>query len=75
MISQSLDEVAEVLKTVSAKHGSTFFEYAASVEAADELWADRKAAFHSAIALLPGAKPIGTDVWYVLHCALYHVRI
>ena len=34
-----------------------------SEQEAEELWADRKNGFYSGLALKPGAKALGTDVW------------
>jgi D-lactate dehydrogenase (cytochrome) len=59
----SLDETAQIVREVVKKHGGTGFELAASAEEAEELWADRKNALYSGLALLEGSKGRGTDVW------------
>jgi D-lactate dehydrogenase (cytochrome) len=59
----SLDETAQIVREVVKKHGGTGFELAASAEEAAELWADRKNALYSGLALLEGSKGRGTDVW------------
>lgn len=65
-----LEETARVVKRVCDKYGATGFEYARTEEEAEELWLDRKNGFHSGLALAPGAKAIGTDVW----CVFLHSR-
>ena len=60
---QALAEAAAVVKRVAEKHGATGFEYAKTEQEADELWLDRKNGFYSGLALQPGARAIGTDVW------------
>lgn len=58
----SLKETAEIVKTIVKKHGATNFELARNKTEADELWADRKNAHYSGLALLPGGKGWSTDV-------------
>lgn len=59
----AMEDTARVVRTVSEKYGATGFEYAETEEEAEELWLDRKNGFYSALALVPGARAIGTDVW------------
>lgn len=61
----SLQETAEIVKGIVSQHGATGFELASNAEEAADLWADRKNAFYSGLALLKGSKGVGTDVWYV----------
>jgi len=58
----SLNETARVVKEVVEKHGGTGFELAANAEEAADLWADRKNALYSGLALVEGSKGWGTDV-------------
>ena len=59
----SLDETARIVKEVAEKHGGSGFELAANAEEAADLWADRKNAYYSGLALLEGSKGWTTDVW------------
>lgn len=58
----SLKETAEVVNRIIKKYGATNFELARNKEEAEELWADRKNAHYSGLALLPGGKGWPTDV-------------
>jgi len=58
----SLTETARIVKEVVQKHGGTGFELAANAEEAADLWADRKNALYSGLALLEGSKGWATDV-------------
>ncbi|KAJ1307473.1 hypothetical protein OPQ81_001572 [Rhizoctonia solani] len=53
---------AAIAKSIAEKHGGTGFSLAASEQEAAELWADRKNAHYSGLALRPGAKGWATDV-------------
>ena len=55
----STPEKAEIAK----KHGATGFAFARNEKEAHDLWTDRKNALFSGLAILPGAKAVGTDVW------------
>lgn len=59
----SLQESARIVKEVIKKHGATGFELARSEKEAKDLWADRKNALYSGLALLEGSRGWGTDVW------------
>ncbi|TDL17853.1 hypothetical protein BD410DRAFT_753866 [Rickenella mellea] len=59
---ESLQETARVVKSVVEKHGGTGFELARNEQEAEDLWADRKNAHYSGIALLEGSKGWPTDV-------------
>lgn len=65
---KSLDETAAVVKSVVEKHGGFGFTLAKDHQEATSLWADRKNALFSGLALLEGddGKGWSTDVWYVL---------
>ncbi|CAA7271299.1 unnamed protein product [Cyclocybe aegerita] len=60
--SRSLAESASIARSIAAKHGGTNFSLARSDEEATELWADRKNAHYSGLALIDGAKGWPTDV-------------
>lgn len=59
----SLQETAKIVRKIVEKHGGTGFELARNEKEAEELWADRKNAFYSAMSLLEGARGWSTDVW------------
>lgn len=59
----SLKETAKVVKAVVEKHGGTGFELARNDKEAADLWADRKNAHYSGLALIEGARGWSTDVW------------
>jgi D-lactate dehydrogenase (cytochrome) len=59
----SLHETARVVKEIVEKHGGTGFELAANAEEAADIWADRKNAHYSGLALIEGCKGWPTDVW------------
>lgn len=59
----SLKETARVVKSVVEKHGGTGFELARNDKEAADLWADRKNAHYSGLALIEGARGWSTDVW------------
>lgn len=61
----SLKETARIVRKVSEKHGGFGFTLAASEKEANDLWADRKNALYSGLALLEGSKGWSTDVWHV----------
>ncbi|KAJ3998891.1 FAD-linked oxidase-like protein [Lentinula boryana] len=58
----SLMESAKVVKEVVKKHGGFDFQLARNEKEADDLWHDRKNAHYSGLALVPGSRPIATDV-------------
>ncbi|KAH7341828.1 FAD-linked oxidase-like protein [Rhizoctonia solani] len=53
---------AGIAKSIAEKHGGSGFSLAASEREAADLWADRKNAHYSGLALRPGAKGWATDV-------------
>ncbi|KAK0206868.1 FAD-linked oxidase-like protein [Desarmillaria ectypa] len=59
---RSIMDSAKVAKKVAEKHGGTGFEFAKNGKEAADLWADRKNAHFSGLALIPGAKGWATDV-------------
>ncbi|KAK0491347.1 FAD-linked oxidase-like protein [Armillaria novae-zelandiae] len=59
---QSIMESAKVVKKVAEKHSGTGFEFAKNGKEAADLWTDRKNAYFSGLALIPGAKGWTTDV-------------
>jgi D-lactate dehydrogenase (cytochrome) len=58
-----IKETSRIVKDIVEKHGGTGYELAKSPEDAADLWADRKNAHFSTIALLPGCQSWPTDVW------------
>ncbi|KAJ3744008.1 FAD-linked oxidase-like protein [Lentinula detonsa] len=58
----SLLESAKVVKEAVKKHGGFDFQLARNEKEADDLWHDRKNAHYSGLALVPGSRPIATDV-------------
>ncbi|OAX39291.1 hypothetical protein K503DRAFT_98298 [Rhizopogon vinicolor AM-OR11-026] len=58
----SLAETAKIVKEIVQKHGGTGFELARSEKEARDLWADRKNALYSGLALLEGSRGWSTDV-------------
>ena len=63
--SRALSESAEIVRKITDKHGGTNFTLAKTEKEADDLWTDRKNALFSGLAMVPGAKAWGTDVWWV----------
>ena len=61
----SLAEAASITRAISERHGGTGFELARDRKEADALWADRKNALYSGLALVEGCKGWSTDVWWV----------
>lgn len=59
----SLQETAKVVKRITDKYGGTGFTLAKDDKEAEDLWADRKNALYSGLALKPGARAWSTDVW------------
>ncbi|GJJ13395.1 hypothetical protein Clacol_007649 [Clathrus columnatus] len=57
-----LTETSKLVQRIAAKHGGTGYEHAKSKEEADDLWADRKNAHFSTVALRPGCRSWPTDV-------------
>ncbi len=60
---RALQETADIVKTITSKYGATGFTFARNEREAEDLWTDRKNAIYAGLAMLPGAKGIGTDVW------------
>ncbi|KAG6380252.1 hypothetical protein JVT61DRAFT_8344 [Boletus reticuloceps] len=61
----SIQETAQIVKGIVKKHGATGFELARNDKEAKDLWAARKNALYSGLALLEGARGWSTDVWSV----------
>ncbi|KAG9096080.1 hypothetical protein FRC06_009061, partial [Ceratobasidium sp. 370] len=59
---ETIKLAAAAAKAIAEKHGGTGFSLAKSDEEAADLWADRKNALYSSLALRPGAKGWSTDV-------------
>ncbi|KIJ64816.1 hypothetical protein HYDPIDRAFT_111420 [Hydnomerulius pinastri MD-312] len=59
---QSLAETAKIVKGIVQRHGGTGFELAKSEKDARDLWADRKNALYSGLALVEGCRGWSTDV-------------
>ena len=60
---RSLQESADIVRKITDKYGGTNFMFAKNEKEANDLWTDRKNAVYSGLAMLPGAKAWGTDVW------------
>ncbi|KAG8688115.1 hypothetical protein FRC08_011612, partial [Ceratobasidium sp. 394] len=58
----TIKQSAAAAKAISEKHDGTGFSLAKSDREAADLWADRKNALYSSLALRPGAKGWSTDV-------------
>ncbi|KAF8452613.1 FAD-linked oxidase-like protein [Boletus edulis BED1] len=58
----SIQETAQIVKGIVKKHGATGFELAHNDKEAKDLWAARKNALYSGLALLEGARGWSTDV-------------
>ncbi|KAH8096793.1 hypothetical protein BXZ70DRAFT_1072326 [Cristinia sonorae] len=58
----ALKETARIVRAVSERHGGFGFTLAASEKEANDLWADRKNALYSGLALVEGCKGWSTDV-------------
>jgi len=59
---ETIRETSRVVGQLLKKHGATGFEVAKTEQQALDLWADRKNALFSSLALRPGAKSWSTDV-------------
>jgi D-lactate dehydrogenase (cytochrome) len=59
---ETIRETSRVVGELLKKHGATGFEVAETEQQALDLWADRKNALFSSLALLPGGKGWSTDV-------------
>lgn len=59
---QALAESAGIARAIAETHGGTGFALAADDAEATALWADRKNALYSGLALVPGARGWSTDV-------------
>ena len=64
----ALKETAAIVQRIAKKHGGSGFELAKNEREAAELWADRKNALYSGLALVPGSRGWSTDVWCVIVC-------
>ena len=60
---ESLKETAKAVKKIVERHGGTGFQLARDDKEASDLWADRKNALYSGLALLEGSRGWSTDVW------------
>jgi D-lactate dehydrogenase (cytochrome) len=60
--SRMTTDQAEMLQAIAAEHGGREFQWKPSLEAQDELWSARHAAYYAAHALLPNSKVFVTDV-------------
>ena len=58
----ALAESAAIARSISEAHGGTGFALAADDAEAAALWADRKNALYSGLALVPGGRGWSTDV-------------
>ncbi|KAH7928344.1 hypothetical protein BV22DRAFT_1103100 [Leucogyrophana mollusca] len=58
----ALAETAQIVKDVVKQHGGTGFELARTEREARDLWADRKNALYSGLALVEGSRGWSTDV-------------
>jgi D-lactate dehydrogenase (cytochrome) len=61
--SASIAETAKIVKEIVQKHGGTGYQLARTEQEALDLWADRKNALYSGLALLEGSRGWSTDVW------------
>jgi D-lactate dehydrogenase (cytochrome) len=59
----ALADTARVTKEIVERHGGTGFSLAESGSEATNLWADRKNALYSGLALVEGSRGWSTDVW------------
>ncbi|KAL0961345.1 hypothetical protein HGRIS_006301 [Hohenbuehelia grisea] len=59
---EALNETAQIVKSVVEKYGGTGFELARDGKEAADLWADRKNALYSGLALVEGSRGWSTDV-------------
>lgn len=60
--SASIAETAKIVKEIVQKHGGTGYQLARTEKEALDLWADRKNALYSGLALLEGSRGWSTDV-------------
>lgn len=58
----TIKETSRVVKAIVEKHNGSGFEMAKTQKQAEDLWADRKNALFSSLALVPGGKGWSTDV-------------
>ncbi|KAH7883039.1 hypothetical protein F5I97DRAFT_169398 [Phlebopus sp. FC_14] len=58
----SIAETAKIVEEIVTKHGGTGFELAKTEKEAKDLWADRKNALYSGLALVEGSRGWSTDV-------------
>ncbi len=59
----SLLDTARAVQRIVEKYGGTGFTLAKDEEEAKDIWADRKNAHYSGLALVKGSKAWSTDVW------------
>ena len=60
---RALKESAEITKKICERFGGGGFQLAKDEGEATRLWADRKNALYSGLALVEGARGWSTDVW------------
>ena len=60
---RALAEAADITRALCERHGGTGFALARSDAEAAALWADRKNALYSGLALREGSRGWSTDVW------------
>jgi D-lactate dehydrogenase (cytochrome) len=69
---ESIRLASQTIQKIVQAHGSSRFEFAATEQAAEEMWQNRKYALISSIAAAPGHKYLITDVWYARPAILDH---
>lgn len=62
---KTVKNAADVVKSITKKHGSSGFDFAATDEEADDMWQQRKYALMSTMAIDPTTRCWTTDVWCV----------
>lgn len=61
---ETIRETSRLVQKIIKKHGSTGYEEAKTRQQADDLWADRKNALFSALALRAVGRT--TNIWHLL---------
>ena len=59
----SIRRTAETIQEIIKKYGSRKFEFAATDEAAETMWQNRKYALIATLSSMPGYRNVLTDVW------------